>query len=72
MDTRRDLEGCQVDEGRIFNIFDFQTFKVTVDFTPPLQVDGHAAPQESVHHEKAACIKRLEELAASQHDANGG
>jgi hypothetical protein len=49
-----------VEEGCIFNIFDFQTFKVTIDFTPRRWIDGDDT-----------CIEKMEKLALLQCDGGG-
>lgn len=49
-----------VEEGCIFNIFDFQTFKVTIDFTPRQWIDGDDT-----------CIEKMEKLALLQCDEGG-
>jgi hypothetical protein len=61
-----------VEEGRIFNIFDFQTFKVTIDFTPRRQIDGYSTLQEGIVDQEDACIEKMGKLSLLQRDGDRG
>jgi hypothetical protein len=58
-------------EGRVFNIFDFQTFQVTIDFRPRWRMDGQGVARGVVDDEEGGWTEKLEKLAVSQHDAGG-
>lgn len=60
-----------VEEGRIFNIFDFQTFKVTIDFTPRRRIVGQGTVQEGIVDQEDACIEKMGKLALLQRDGDG-
>src|SRR5436305_213336 len=49
-----------IEEGRIFNIFDFQTFKVTIDFTPSQWIDGDSTVQKGIVGQDGDCIEKME------------
>jgi hypothetical protein len=60
-----------VEEGRIFNILDFQTFKVTVDFTPRQWADRDGTVQEGIVGQDDVCIEKMEKLTLLQRDGDG-
>jgi hypothetical protein len=60
-----------VEEGRIFNIFDFQTFKVTIDFTPRRRIVGQGTVQEGIVDQEDTCIEKMGKLALLQRDGDG-
>src|SRR5271154_1738794 len=60
-----------VEEGRIFNIFDYQTFKVTIDFTPRRRIVGQGTVQEGIVDQEDACIEKMGKLALLQRDGDG-
>jgi hypothetical protein len=64
-------KGVRVEEGRVFNIFDFQTFQATIDFRPRWRMDGQGVAREVVDDEEGGWTEKLEKLAVSQHDAGG-
>lgn len=57
--------------GRIFNIFDLQTFKVTIDFTPRRRIVGPGTVQERIANQEDAYIEKMGELALLQRDGDG-
>jgi hypothetical protein len=62
-----------VEEGHIFNVFDFQTFKATVDFTPRRRIDedGTVLYKKGFVGLDGACIEKMEKLALLQWDGGG-
>jgi hypothetical protein len=60
-----------VEEGRIFNIFDFQTFKVTIDFTPRRRIVGQGTVQEGIVDQEDAWIEKMGKLTLLQPDGDG-
>src|SRR4051794_29039037 len=59
-----------VEGGRIFNIFDFQTFKVTIDFTSRRQLDRHSTVQEGIVDQEDACIEKAVNISLLQRDGD--
>ena len=60
--------GVRVEQGRVFNIFDFRTFRVRIDFTPRWKAERGGAVRDGEGH----CVEGIEQLAVSRHGAEGG
>jgi hypothetical protein len=64
-------KGIGAEAGRIFNVFDFQTFKVTIDFTPRPRIDSHSTVREGIVDQDYAYIEKMEKLALWQRGGDG-